>query len=528
MQNLTGLGVSLFFVWSFAGPLGLASLPVVFVSVLLLTMRKFCHAPQRLLWWLCVPLMIFAIRDALQPSPAFFDCYFIVLLHSVLRQPRSLPRSVVCMLLLFCVWSNMSAYPVWGLLWLLFSISPITDADGNLDDQQHSQHVHFKRFLLIFSAAFVGGCLTPRGLLSWRDSFVLSTPELFVPLPSFGTESWTSLLHSELRLQDFAGLILWWLGTMFSIAGQYQLRRGDSRNRLRAISILFSEAIGVLLLAMISRTNMPFVAIWAMIRILSSHICLRYDPSSDASSVERKMRYIVPAITGSVMAVITLLAVADAFGVLTPTSGRLGWGIAQQNDLRLFNIPLESEASHPLIAWSADERSAGMILWLDPNSRVVDHPKRALVAGRTGDHDGLLHDLEMDRRAAYRTDAGTWGGWVKRLADWKADLVLVPVEKERLNQSLARSTWKSLDLDSPVLVYGKSEDPRLAAAILEILSQQGFVEVGPWQPSLDIYDAHGWRCDLIELVGGGPDAAPAVRQSTLFRTMDIPLASLRA
>lgn len=59
------------------------------------------------------------------------------------------------------------------------------------------------------------------------------------------------------------------------------------------------------------------------------------------------------------------------------------------------------------------------------------------------------------------------------------------------------------------------------------MRQQEFVESGPWRPAPLGRNGHGWRYDAGNLVGLGPSPEPAIRQSQLFRSMRIPLASLR-
>ncbi len=54
------------------------------------------------------------------------------------------------------------------------------------------------------------------------------------------------------------------------------------------------------------------------------------------------------------------------------------------------------------------------------------------------------------------------------------------------------------------------------------------MDAGEWQPSPDVYDPQGWRMDASSLLGLGPSAAPAIRQSRFFRSIKLPMAALRS
>jgi hypothetical protein len=170
----------------------------------------------------------------------------------------------------------------------------------------------------------------------------------------------------------------------------------------------------------------------------------------------------------------------------------------------------------------------GIVAWLRGNVSMLDHPQRALLAGRWPAHLELVHDLQTAHRAGYRRDDGSWGGWVQRLAEWEVGMLFLPMEAGSLNRALVETPWKPADLDSPTVPYVDADDPAFAGLIVEVIRQQGFVEVGPWQPSVGVYSGHGWRFDAVQTLGLGPDPAPGIRQSQFFRALNIPIASLRA
>ena len=276
-----------------------------------------------------------------------------------------------------------------------------------------------------------------------------------------------------------------------------------------------------MLAALLCRDNLPVCGLWILLDMLG-----RDDgPSIHAPVVRFPFRRVGTTATAIVVLLFVLL---DACGLGPQPHHRLGWGIAQELNPQLLDARLLSVREGPLVGWAPDGRSVGIVTWLSRGVTLVDHPQRALIGGRGSLHAALIHDFIGAHRASYRRDDGTWGGWVRQLSDWNVEQLFVPAEQLSLNRALLRSTWKPADLDSPTIPFVSALDPRFSNFVLEALQQQSFVEVGPWQPTAEIYSGQGWRYDFVELLGGGPDPAPAVLQSQLFRSLDIPMASLRA
>jgi len=230
-------------------------------------------------------------------------------------------------------------------------------------------------------------------------------------------------------------------------------------------------------------------------------------------------------VAGALVASFTLY---DALFITRTSPNRISWGISQAIDHRTLDLPGPIQPDSAAIGWAPDERSVGIVTWKNAGVQMADHPLRALLGHRVRDHLLLTQDLKSGHRARYRREDGSWGGWVSTVTTWNIECLFLPVEQLEFNHSLVTSTWRPCDLDSPTIPYSQAESRRFSPAILETFQQQGFVELGPWQPTLDIYDGRGWRLDFVNFWGSSVAPGPAIRQSQIFRAMDLPAASLRA
>ncbi len=516
-------GLPFYLTWSLGGLHALAAVPLVSSIVLLLFfIRPMALVVDRRLILILLPFLLLLLRHGLQPVPQLFDLAGMCLLWRLNSRGQSVGRGLA-VFLLFIVWANSAPLPIWGILYLLMAITRVTSAvsSPHASTRGHQECVTLSFPWMLLAAALVGGSLTPRGILSWRDSFILFAAGAF---EATGIDS-GSRLDLAFQQQKFLApdlLLLWFLCAGCCTVRLWQWWRDTGRDSrpdwaprglyvIRQIGLFGVPAIAGLL----NRDNIPLASIWLLLQLAERQWTV------SAAFQSARWTLTASSLTG-------FLIVVEALGLGFSPFSRIGWGITSELDLRLLQIPARSDSTDPLVAWAPDRRSAGAGIWLREGILLADHPQRALLGGRSLEHAGLIADLEGAHRARYRRSDGSWGGWHHQLAVWKIDVLLIPVELQSLNRALHRSTWKALDIDSPTIPFGSADDPQFSSAILETLQQQGFVESGPWQPTEEIYEGPGWRLDLADSAGLGPDPMPAIRQSLLFRAMDIPTASLRA
>lgn len=481
-------GVPFYLLWAQGGVFAVAVVPLAMIACLLWFVRRRTDTVSWLATMVGLPLWLWVIRDSLQPTPALFDAWSLVAVGTVLQSPQCASRRLLWIGLAFCVWANLSAQPLWGLL-LLTLCAPPAESRARLA-----------------MAALLGGMLTPRGLLTWRDALLSFAPRAFAGAAEIVDPRWPGMLTDGAGTSSTVAFLLLWGGW-----ASLRLPSGRDANTIARLAV-------PLLAAMTSRQHLPMCGIWLLLDWLASL------PLTSPLPIRLPWR---PKIVVAAGALLSMAIVIDATGNGLDQS-RFGVGVAQELDVRLLDVAaLAVDESHA-IAWAADARSAGVAAWIGGRIRLVDHPQRALLGRRWPLHEALIRDLLGAHRAAYRRDDGEWGGFVPRLAEWNASLLFVPAEDVPLNRALSGTTWRPVDLDSPTVPYVSTDDDFFARPILEVMQQEGFVEAGPWQPTTDNYAGRGWRYDGVEWMGFGPDPIPAIRQSQFFRFRDLPMASLRA
>ncbi|MEZ5941539.1 MAG: hypothetical protein R3C18_09120 [Planctomycetaceae bacterium] len=505
-----GGGLVFYVIWSIGGMFALATWPIVAALGLLWLVRKKVPADWSLLQsFTLLAVALVAIRPGLQPVPAVFDLVGLLCMPLIERQCQSSRSRLIATFLLGAAWATLGPRPLWGLLWLLLQFGKTPETTKPEASPLGS-----------VMALLLGGCLTPRGIWTWYDALVNTVPTVFDSGQIGDSQAWSTLsLLSSFPVEAWALLVL-------LVAALVQLFRTAKRVVPELASVFVP-----LLLALICRDNVPLAACWISMWYLQLSSQIKVGTSSSSANDESKGSRESPvslwgwrlAFSGTVG-----LLLVDASGLLTAPGQRLGWGIAQEIDPRLLDLPDNSRDEEPLIAWVPDERSAGLVVWQDVGVVLVDHPRRAVLSGRLPMHRQFARDLQEARRAQYRLENGEWAGWVVQATEWKLQLLCVPVEDEPLNTSLTKSTWQRVDLDSPTIPYASTDTQKFAAAVSLTLQLQGFVETGPWRPDKSVYDSMGWRYDVIELLGMGPEPGPAVRQSQAFRSLDLPFAGLRA
>jgi hypothetical protein len=480
-------GVPFYLLWTLGGEAALACVPLLAaVGLLWFVGRRMSFVP----WAAAVlglPLALLVVRDGLQPVPHLFDLCGLVAVWALLQSKPWERGRWLAVGLVFCLWANLSAGVLYGLLLLPLFAPPA------------------RSVWKLVVAALVGGALTPRGLLTWRDAVVLFVPRAFAGPVESVPANWNGLLADGLiDSASIAFLLLW---------GGWVIVRLRSQRDLVVVARLAVP----LMLVLLNRSHLPLAGLWVVLDWLSS-------PSTVPPSVVMPGRWLQAALTVTMLAAVLVEATGEGPGECR----RLGWGIAQELDHRLLDVATLNIDDEHAAAWAAEARSAGVVVWVGGGVRLIDHPQRALLAGRWPLHAALRQDLLGAHRAAYRRADGGWGGFVRRLSEWNISLMFVPVEDVPLNRALTETPWRPVDLDSPTVPYASTDDEFFARPIVEALRQEGFVEAGPWQPTIDVYDSGGWRLDFAAWLGIGPQPAPAIRQSQLFRARDLPTASLRA
>jgi hypothetical protein len=483
------LGVSSFAkLWSIGGIFALAAVPLVTAWCLRWAIvRNVSIAKLAVAVVAILPLAVLATRSELEPTSRLFDLLYLSALWLVLLHRGESIRILWWLGGLFVLWANSGPRPLWGLAFVVLWPGVLR---------------HRTAAVLV---SLLAGMATPRGPLNWLDSTILIAPAAFVPQSELEPR-WQSALTGGWDPALAAAAILW----IFAVVAVARLR---SLRSLADWAIVAVPVVAVLL----SQSNIAVAALWTMLYWLT---LTRRD---EAPAPANRPRWVRPA-----MALATALVVVDACGMLSPTSQTMGWGLSQAIDPRLLEIGEFIPGNEPAISWAADSRSAGVAAWANTKTKLIDHPTRALLGGRLALHAGIRRDLASAHRSAYRLDDGSWGGWGRPFADWKVEVLFVTGEAADVHRGLLETPWKLMKLDSPTAPYASAENPRFDRAVVDVIRQQGFVETGGWQPTIDVYDPHGWRVDVSSVVGLGPISSPAIRQSQFFRGVKLPMAAMRA
>lgn len=492
-------GVPWFLAWQTTDFLLLPWLPLAAGFLVLPLLRPVArHAQVSPLALAFCPLLLLCLRPALQPCYSCNAVFCLLLLHGLICRRRSLWTDATIPLLML-TWANTGPVPLWGVLWL------ITARDFSCGCWRF-------RTAVVFSAIAI--CVCPGGL----HAVSADVRELTAGLDPVW-RIWQSEFPSAASEIGFSGLPAFLLlaatALVPRIVGQGQFTVGW------LVRFCFAAVAGFL-----NPAHIPLAAL--------SIVMLQHDNLTEHTATRQNREPSVTdrrRISGISIAIVLLMLpwlLLDACGRGGFSTARIGWGYAQLLDLRLLDIPSISPTNARPRIWAADRRSAGIAAWRNDAVEHAGDPDSAFRAGRLTIALQLLRDLRDGRRAAYRRSDGSRGGWHSQFRDLNVDLLLVPVEYQLLNEELQRSTWKILDLDSPHILWASSETGSFTASINESAAQQNFVQWGTWQPDSAIYDPVGARLDVCHLLGLGADPQPALRQSSLFRTLRLPLAAARS
>ena len=489
-------GLPWYLLWQTSELTLLQWVPILAGSAVLLALRSArSHTPADTCDRLLVPLLLLCLRPALQPGYCC-NALFCLLVLQRLIQSRGSVLATLAIPPLVLLWANFGPLSFWGVLWLF-------------TNHKNPNHKWCRRFSL--AGAPVALMLRPGGL----QAIYTDLREFTAGLDPVW-RIWQSEFPDTTAAAASPGSLPFLLLSVAVLFQALVCRGGFSCGWLLRYS--FS-----LIAAILNPSHIPLAAL--------SIVLIQHEAGAANAEAMQWRRFVMPSDRFVSIAVVLLILpwlLLDACGCGGLSKSRIGWGSAQVLDLRLLDIPQIAVASNRPRVWAADRRAAGIAAWRSDAVELVGDPHSAFQAGDLTTALQLLRDLREGRRAAYRRTDGSQGGWHRQLRKLHVDLLLVPVEYQRLNEELQRSTWKVIDLDSPHVLWASSEAGAFTDAIRESAAQQNFVQWGAWQPDSTIYDPVGARTDLCTLFGTGLPPQPAIRQSTLFRTLRLPLAAVRS
>lgn len=445
-----------------------------------------------------------------EPSPILWDVLGLILSSALVQRLDSSGRPWFTRLqlgLLACTWANLAP----GCVLILLPLVTVALREPGANAKSNSP-AGPRELWWGFVFVLVGLCLTPRGIHTIGDSVRQLAP-LIVAAPAILNESpW-----HPLWLGPVDGVAMGWLilslMVVVTVTRRTPARYGDSM----LVALVIS-------LGTWFRPSTPVLAIWLVHWLANSVTCATSNLVLPRKGVQR-------AIAGLSL----LFAAASCLGLSPLTQTRLGWGLGRQLEHRLF-----AEALRPAVAARVprsnpnesahcmDIRSAGMLAWLGagyPRPYLV--LQRALVNGQLRAEVLLNLELQTGWLKQHRRSDGTDGGWWLTLRGRHAGVLVALAENVRLIESLQPTIWKPLTLDSPVIPFALAGDPRYQPRILEVASQLDFVDRGSWtyQPESPsgsdvLFDLTGWQT-------GWPDPDSILRQSSVLRAMNQPLAAMR-
>ena len=469
---------------------------------------------------------------ACEPSPILWDIWGLILSSALVQRLDSSGRPWFTRLqlgLLACTWANLAPGCVLILLPLVTAAlhEPVTNAKS--DSRRWPRGLWWE-----FVFVLAGLCLTPRGLFTISDSVRQLVP-LIVASPAILNDSpWLPLW-----LGPVDGVAIGWLILSLMVVVSVVRRKPIRYGNWVLVALVIS-------LGTWFRPNAPVLAIWLVQWLANSANCV----SSTNLASPRKL------VQWSIAGASLLLAAASCLGLSPLMPSRLGWGLGRQLEHRLF-----AESLQPAVAGRAsrndpnesahcmDIRSAGMLAWQGagqdwrpsvgrfggvgrpaPNT---GHPRpylvlqRALVNGQLREEVLLNLELQTGWLKQHRRSDGTDGGWWLTLRGRQAGVLVTSADNVRLIESLQPTIWKPLTIDSPVIPFALAGDPRYQPRILEVASQLDFVDRGSWTYQPESASGSDILFDLTGWLTGWADPDSILRQSSVLRAMNQPLAAMR-
>ncbi|TWU23389.1 hypothetical protein Pla52o_29250 [Novipirellula galeiformis] len=469
--------------------------------------------------WFVVTLAMLTLAERFDMLPPMFDCLAILVLVGLMhRKPgeptgavpwpskgRKHAASMVTAAGLFVVWSNLSPAILAGLVgWLAFTFAASLSGDPG-------RRANWGLAILMLA----GGCINPRGVFAWSDSFSAIVPAWRNHPSLLAGTPWRPLFEGLPNQAAILFLVLTAIWVATATLNRQRIPRG-----------LFCFA-WMQWLAWSSLSNVPLATTWLAADILFTW--------------HRRGAWTISTLGWSRSRRIGLLVAPLVIAVAPPLSGllgTLGWGIDVGLDNRMLRIALEPTRPYGT-AFADDTRSGGMLAWEIPQLRepsaasdspplqLQDVALRAVITGRFAEHRRVIDDLRQQRLMSYWLTDGSRGGYWLALERRKTTLLVVSSRDSELIYGLEPSIWKPLSLDSPVIPYAAAGDEHYARQMVETLTHREIVEFQNWQYSFpnstgSLFDRDRWGAISVIV-----NADQAYRQAEVFRAMGLRYAALR-
>ena len=450
--------------------------------------------------WMLLPALTVLCNRSM-PVPSTLTLLAIPVVWNAAR--AALRESTATQLTRFFVSCVLAVNLAPCVFWLLLTTCMV----GVLrDDHRSGQLPRFALFRIAISLT-VAVCVNPRGIFSIRDAVVLAFPQLVVSRAYLTGTHFDVLASSE---QSFV-IALFLVLSVLVVATCFR-QRGE-------IAVLSCFASLQFCAWSCAGSLLPVTVLLVLLGAACSAA-----QTTVVDSSRRSRRWNISS-TGFVTSAGLLVAVC-VLG-LTNSDRRLGWGVAPHLDYR----PLERDLGGLRIEGTVltdDLVGAGAVALLRlPAVTTQDTPERALLGGRWISRWHLWDDVSHQRRNPYERDDGTTGGWWSTLQNDDVKLLVINSQHHRSLRALETTSWRMLSLDSPVIPYGFSGEPAMAAPILKCWGVRWLVNYGRWQ-----YDFPGaavdWgRTDFIDALGGNSLTDECRRLAGVFETLELHHASIK-
>ncbi len=430
------------------------------------------------LWPILSVVFLVAIQAAFEPSSATIDLLGICFAVGLAKA-----RRLVLLALLTVVWTNFSV----GAIWIL----PIVGC-FSLSDSSTSP----KTALAWLGLLLLCLCVCPRGFYALKDMGMLFAPWAFNH-SAFLAE--TTYASCRVSLPVLAGLTISTVVVVFP-------------------NVAVSRKLIVATVTVLGLLN---GAIFSLAAAFSGLMLLEavkdWNPQKTGRMILR---------TGLWLAGVAIVLVQISGGI-DRRGERLGWGVADSNDIRYLERDLYQYQQSELRVHCTDISGAGMLCFALPNAKVMDVPEAAIRGGRLHRFCSLNHDLATGRKAEFVRQNGLSGGWWRGLINEDVSLLVVPPKREAILKSLEPTLWKPLSLDAPELIFAVAGQPQFISPILQARAQRELIEFGEWRHEVYSQSTMSFHEDLWEAVTGVADNRADLRQAQTFRSMQMRMGAVR-
>lgn len=473
---------------------------------------------------LLMPLLLLLVRDGTSSQPLLLAGGLLLITpRIVLRNLQTRSAAALSGLIFGTLWANLAPGAPWGILILLFA-PPLRAMPVNTVARSRQQPIladgpdlsEIRGGRATAAPAFaIGMLLTPAGLTGVRDQVTYCLADL--------SASWRLsqdiLTAGDIVVSPSATSLHLVLLVMLGVVGcllQNSVPGNDTTDPFPRWKFTLWHLLP-LLMVLLNREFLGLAAICFTCNLPPAPTSL------NTTQPEHPRRQVLP-----VSGLLTLVLLLDAGGFAPWSRQTWGWGISQELDLRLLNLPAAPAAQPPAPVFSSDVRTTGLAAWLTPQLQPIDHPQAAFREGRLHRWLRLLIDLRADHRAVYQLSDGTIGGWHRELAQWNTRYLLLPVEQQELIEAVQRMDWNIIDLDSPNVPFAVGSDLLHQKAITTSAGEQDFVQFGPWIPDVEVYSRDSDRFSISLPAGHSAISMAAIRQARLFRSLKLETAALRS